>query len=94
MDDGQKSDTKAYQADKSTKDNQVPKGDRNLDAWIRLVNDERCTAYSVRSQQSQKDRNSECQEVIRGLSRTACQSMRRSEYFSTSIEDICSDVNY
>jgi len=28
----QESDTKAYQADKLAKDNEVPKGDRNLDA--------------------------------------------------------------
>ncbi|MBO4519374.1 MAG: hypothetical protein J5704_04985 [Paludibacteraceae bacterium] len=30
--DGQKPDTKAYQADKLAHDNEVPKGDRNLDA--------------------------------------------------------------
>ena len=30
--DGQKPDTKAYQADKLAKDSEVPKGNRNLDA--------------------------------------------------------------
>ena len=30
--DEQESDTKAYQADKLARDNEVPKGDRNLDA--------------------------------------------------------------
>ena len=49
--DEQESDTKAYQADKLAMDNEVPKGDRNLDAQIWRVNDERCMAYPVRSRQ-------------------------------------------
>ena len=50
--DEQKSNTKAHQADKLAQDSKVPKDNRNLDALIRQVNDERCMVYPVRSWQS------------------------------------------
>ncbi|GAB6950003.1 hypothetical protein JCM15640A_15880 [Hoylesella timonensis 4401737 = DSM 22865 = JCM 15640] len=41
----QKPNTKSYQADKLAKGSDIPKGNRNLDAKIRQVNDERCMSY-------------------------------------------------